>query len=39
VTIKRDLGEMGCNGMDWILAQGREARKAFVNAVINLLFP
>jgi hypothetical protein len=33
---RRDRGEIGCGGGDWIkLAQNRESWQALVNAVIN----
>jgi hypothetical protein len=39
-NIKRDLREIGWDGMDWIdLAQGRDQWRALVNAVMNLRVP
>ena len=39
-NIKMDLQEMGWLGMDWIyVAQDRDSRLAFVNAVMNLRVP
>ena len=36
-NIKMDLQEVGCEGMDWIgVAQDRDRRQAFVNAVMKL---
>jgi hypothetical protein len=35
-----DLGDVGWDGMDWIdLAQDRDRRRAYVNAVMNLRVP
>jgi hypothetical protein len=39
-NIKRDLLEIGWDGVDWIgLAQDRDKWKALVNAVMNLRVP
>jgi len=39
-NIKIDLQEFGRGGMDWIeLAQDKDRRWAFVNAVMNLQVP
>jgi hypothetical protein len=36
-NIKMDLGEIGCDGRDWIeLAQDRDQWRALVNTVMNL---
>jgi len=38
--IKKDLLELGCEGMDWIdLAQDRDRWRALVNGVMNLWVP
>jgi len=39
-NIKKDIQEVGCEGMDWIdLAQDRDRQRALVNGVMNLRVP
>jgi hypothetical protein len=40
VNIGMDLGEMACEGVDWLhLAQGRKQWRALVNTVKNFRIP
>jgi hypothetical protein len=40
IILRWNLGEVGCEGMDWIdLAHNRDRWQALVNAVMNLLVP
>ena len=40
ITLKMDLEEVGCGGMDWIeLAQDRNRWMALVKAIMNLRVP
>ena len=39
-TIKMDIQEVGCGGVDWIdVAQNRDKWRALVNVVMNLRVP
>jgi hypothetical protein len=39
-NIKMDLGEIGCDGRDWIeLAQDRDQWRLLVFTVMNILLP
>jgi hypothetical protein len=39
-TLRMDLKEIGCDGMDWIdLVQDRDRWRALVNTVMNLRLP
>jgi hypothetical protein len=39
-SIKMDLGEIGCGGVDWVgLAQDRDKCRALVNMVMKLHIP
>jgi len=38
-NIKMYLREVGCEGMDWIVAEDRHSWRAFLNVVMNLRLP
>jgi hypothetical protein len=39
-NIKMDLGEIGCNSMDWVdLVKDSDQWRAFVNTIMNVRVP